>query len=102
MAKLKFEVPAPLDSATTYTKIKTLLNGENDFKKFDPKVSCNFDEPSKKCQIKGSQFEAQLSVLSKDASSSKVAIEVEVPLALTLFKGKIQEIIEKNLKKILA
>ncbi|AGH94839.1 polyhydroxyalkanoic acid system family protein [Pseudobdellovibrio exovorus] len=101
MPKFKFDLQAPLDSATAYNKIKTLLSGENDFKKFDPKVSCNFDDPSKKCNIQGSQFKANLAIQPQDSNSSKIAIEVEVPLALSLFKGKIQEAIEKNLKRIL-
>lgn len=101
MSKFKFEVPAPLDSASAYSKIKNLLSGENDFKKFDPKVSCSFDEGNKAVQIDGSQFKAQLTVQEKDAHSCGVAIEVEVPLALSFFKGKIQETIEKNIKKIL-
>ena len=101
MAKLKFDLPAPQDSAVTYNKIKDLLTGENDFKKYDPKVNFSFDEASKKCRIKGSQFEAELCVLNKGEKSSQVAIEVEVPMALALFKGKIKEILEKNLKKIL-
>ena len=102
MPKFKFELPAPLDSANAYSKVKTLLTGENDFKKFDPKVSCTFDDPSKKCNVKGSQFSATLQVHEKDSKSSQVAIEVEVPLALSFFKGKIQDALEKNLKKILS
>lgn len=94
-------MPAPLDSATTYSKIKTLLKGDNDFKKFDPHVSYTFDEPSQACNIKGKQFNADLSVKTNDAKNSTVTIEVEVPFALSLFKGKIQEAIEKNLKRIL-
>lgn len=103
MAKFKFELPAPQDSATTYTKIKTLLTGENDFKKYDPKVTSTFDEPSQTCHIKGSQFKADLKVISdsKNSKASTVAIDVELPFALSLFKGKIQDIIEKNLKRIL-
>ena len=104
MPKFKFELPAPLDSATTYSKIKTLLNGENDFKKFDPNVNCTFDESSQTCNIKGKQFNADLRVktgaLTNNIQSSMVTIEVEVPFALSLFKGKIQEAIEKNLKRI--
>lgn len=103
MAKFKFEYPAPQDSATTYKKIKALLVGENDFKKYDPKVACTFDEPSQSCNIKGSQFKADLKV-NKDLKDSKacvVAVEVELPFALSLFKGKIQDILEKNLKRIL-
>lgn len=101
MAKLKFDLPTPLDSATAYSKVQNLLKGENDFKKYDPKVSFSFDEPSKKCRIKGSQFDAELCVQKKDDKNSLIAIEVEVPMALALFKGKIKEILEKNLKKIL-
>ncbi len=101
MPKFKFDLPAPIDSATTYQKIKDLLTGENDFKKFDPKVTFKFDEANKKCDLQGSQFKANLSVESKSKDSSQVHIEVELPFALTLFKGKIQETIEKNLKRIL-
>jgi hypothetical protein len=101
MPKFKFEIPAPIDSASAFTKIKTLLSGDNDFKKFDPQVSCTFDESNKKCSVNGSQFNATLQVSKKDSNSSDIAVEVEVPFALALFKGKIQEILEKNLKRIL-
>ncbi len=101
MSKFKFEVPAPLNSASAYSKIKNLLSGENDFKKFDPKVSCTFDESNKAVKIDGSQFKAELTVNDKGQDSCGVAIEVEVPLALSFFKGKIQSTIENNIKKIL-
>lgn len=101
MPKFNFDLSTPLDSATTYSKIKNLLTSENDFKKFDPKVACTFDESSQTCNVKGSQFQAQLQVKAKDSASSTVSINVEVPFALALFKGKIQEVIEKNLKRIL-
>ena len=101
MAKLKFDLPAPSDSATTYEKIKKHLSGENVFKKYDSKVVCSFDEASKKCRVKGSQFDAELSVHKKSDKESLVAIEVEVSMALTLFKGQIKEMIEKTLKKII-
>jgi hypothetical protein len=101
MPKLNFELPSPSDSATTYGKIKTFLTGENDFKKYDNKVSCSFDEPSKKCHIKGSQFTANLKVADSKDKGSIVTIDVEIPFALSLFKGKIKEILEKNFKRII-
>lgn len=101
MPKFNFNFTTPIDSAVAYTKIKNLLNGENDFKKFDPQVSCNFDETNKKCLIKGAQFSAELQVKSEEPKSSLISIEIELPFALSLFKGKIQELLEKNLKKIL-
>lgn len=101
MAKLKFELPAPLDSAKAYDKIKNLLSGENDFKKLDPKVQCTFDDPSKTCHVVGSQFKANMTVKENGSNASEIQIEVDLPLALSLFKGKIKETLEKNLKRIL-
>lgn len=101
MSKFRFEIPAMLDSASAYSKIKKLLSGENDFKRFDPKVSCTFDEGNKVINLNGSQFKAELKVKPKDTESCQVAIEVELPLALSLFKSKIQDTVEKNIKKIL-
>ena len=101
MPKFKFELPAPIDSATAFKKIRILLNSENEFKKFDPKIASTFDEASKTFNVTGSQFKAQLQVKDQGEKSSQIAIEVDLPLALSLFKGKIQETLEKNLKKIL-
>lgn len=100
MPKFKFNIPAPTDSATAYSKVQKLLKGENDFKKFDPKVSCTFDDSTKSCYVTGGQFKASLAIEEKDKSSSTINVEVEVPLALSLFKGKIKEALEKNVKKI--
>ncbi len=100
MPKFNFDLPAPLDSQMTFDKIKVFLNSDNNFKKFDPKIACTFDESSKKCQINGSQFKALLHILPSN-DNSNIKIEVEVPLALALFKGKIQTEIEKAFKKVL-
>lgn len=101
MPKFNFELPVPLDSEKAFTKIKGFLSGQNDFKKFDPNVTCTFDEATKSAKLSGSQFKANLTV-KPTAETCKVDITVEVPLTLALFKGKIQETIEKNLKKILS
>lgn len=100
MPKFNFELPVKLQHEKTFDKIKNFLSAENDFKKFDPKLTCSFDDGQKKCQLNGSQFKAQLTVLPV-GSDSKIHIEVEVPLALAFFKGKIQSYIEKNMSKIL-
>ncbi len=102
MSKFKFELPAPQDAATVYSKIKNFLSGENDFKKFDANVACTFDESSKTCNVAGSQFKAAMRVVPKDSSACQIVVEVELPLALALFKGKIQETLEKNLTKLLS
>lgn len=100
MPKLNFEMPAPLSADQAFTKIQTFLNSDNNFKKFDPKVTSTFDQSNKSCQINGSQFKADLKIKPLNDKCS-VAIEVDIPFALTLFKGKIKEEIEKAFKKVL-
>lgn len=101
MPKYKVEHQAPIDSANAFEKIKTLLNGENDFRKFDPSVTFSFNETKKICQIMGNQYKADLQILEKDSHSSKINIEIELSITLSIFKGKILEVLEKNLKQIL-
>lgn len=100
MPKLNLELPAPLNSDEAFSKIQTFLNSENHFKKLDPKLTSTFDQSNKSCQINGSQFKANLTVKPKNDKCA-VAIEVDIPFALSLFKGKIKEEIEKAFKKIL-
>lgn len=99
MPKINFELPVAVDSATAYKKMKTFLSSDNDFKKFDPKVACTFDEGKQTCSIKGSQFTATIAAVEAK-NKTKVEVQIDIPFALVLFKGKIQEIVEKNLKKV--
>lgn len=102
MPKINFDFPVPLESDVAFNKIKTFLNSENSFKKFDPKLACTFDEVNHSCTLNGSQFKASLNLKKEAPSQSKVMIEVDLPLALSLFKNKIKEEIEKAFKKVLA
>ncbi len=101
MPKFDFEIPVPIESQKTFDKIKSFLGSDNSFKKFDPKMDCTFDEAQKTCQLNGSQFKANLKVKTESADNSKVHIEVDLPFALSLFKGKIKDEIEKAFKKVL-
>lgn len=100
MAKLNFTIPSPLDQDTTFEKIKKFLSSENDFKKFDSSVTCDFNPADKQCKINGSQFNAELKV-KDDKGKAKIEINVEIGMALSLFKGKIQDVLEKTVHKVL-
>jgi hypothetical protein len=101
MPKINFTIPSPLDAPTTYSKIQGFLKSENDFTKFDPSVKCTFEDIKKNCHVKGSQFSADLKVSDGPASKSTIEVQVEIGFALTLFKGKIQEMLEKTVHKVL-
>ncbi len=100
MPKFDFEIPVSADEKTAFEKIKKFLSGDNNFKKFDPDLTCTFDEPQRLCHVKGSQFKANMGVKASGAGKTKIHVEVDVPLALVLFKGKIKEEIEKNVKRV--
>lgn len=99
MPKINFALPVPVDSETAFKKIKSFLSSDNDFKKFDPKVACTFDEAKQTCSIKGSQFTATINPVETKGKTN-VEVQIDIPFALVLFKGKIQEIVEKNIKKV--
>ena len=99
MPKINFELPVTVDTKSAYTKIKNFLSADTDFKKFDPKVACTFDEEKQTCLIKGSQFTATIAAV-EDNSKTNVQVQIDIPFALILFKGKIQEIVEKNIRKV--
>ncbi|MEN0060134.1 MAG: polyhydroxyalkanoic acid system family protein [Bdellovibrio sp.] len=84
-----------------YNKIKDFLQKDQDIRRFDPNLQCSFDDGSKKCAMKGSQFKADMTIAASGAGS-KVSVMVDLPLMLTPFKGKVQETLQKKLAKYLA
>jgi len=101
MPKLNFELPAKVSADHAFGKIQTFLSSENHFSRLDPKLTTTFDQTQKSCHLKGSQFQADIKV-SAQAETCTVNVVVEIPLALALFKSKIQQEIEKAFIKILS
>lgn len=101
MPKFKVETPSALEPKAAYSKIKKFLESGDDLKKIDANIVCQFDDDKLKGQAKGKQFKADISV-NKGNPHCTVSIEVEIPLLLTPLKGKIQESLERKIKKALA
>lgn len=85
----------------TFEKVQKVLENGADLKKFDPKIECSFNPSSKTCQIKGSQFKADLKV-APAGDGSNISITVDLPLLLMPFKGKITESLVKMFEKHLS
>lgn len=100
MPKINFELPVPVNNKTAFKKIKDFFKGDNDIKRFDAKASCTFDEDHSICHLKGSQFSAKIQTTEINADKTNVNVEIDIPLSLVLFKGKIKELVEKNIKKV--
>lgn len=100
MPKFKIEHPTSLGLEDSYSKIRGFLDHDADLRKIDPKLSCTYDDAKKMIKATGSQFKAEISVAAK-GSGSLVAVEVDLPLLLSPFKGKVQEMLVKKLSKAL-
>lgn len=98
MAKFTIDHNVKHPTDTTFAKVQKVLEGGADLKKFDPKVDCSFDPKTKTCQIKGSQFKADLKV-APAGDGSKISVTVDLPLLLMPFKGKISESLVKMFEK---
>lgn len=101
MPKVKVESQTGLNQAEAYSRIKNLLQNDQDLQKMDSSCKFTFDDASQTGKAKGSKFSAEMKVAGAGAGSN-VTIEVDLPLMLTPVKGMVQSTLEKKLQKALA
>ncbi len=101
MPKVTIDHKTDLAAPQAFKKIKTFFESDQDIRRFDPSIKCEFTDAKMTGTANGSQFKANIAVSSLGAGSN-INVVVDLPLALTFFKGKIQETIEKKLGKYLA
>lgn len=101
MPKFTIEHSSSHSAKEAFEKIKSFLSGDEDLRRFDSKMQCQFNEDTLKGSIKGSQFKADVAVQSA-GTGSKIEINVDLPMLLTPFKGKVQETLQRKLTKYLA
>ncbi len=87
-----------LDDA--FSKIKTFFETDQDIRRLDSKIKCDFSADSKSGKVIGSQFKANVTVKEHNQGSI-ISVVVDLPLLLAPFKSKVQETIEKKLAKYL-
>ncbi|WII73137.1 polyhydroxyalkanoic acid system family protein [Bdellovibrio sp. 22V] len=101
MPKFTIDHQSTQNVEEAYQKIKEFLSNDQDIRRFDPKIQCSFNESAKSAALKGSQFKADMAVVSS-GTGCKVSVTVDLPLMLTPFKGKVQETLQRKLAKYLA
>ncbi|MEY4617216.1 MAG: hypothetical protein RJB66_2176 [Pseudomonadota bacterium] len=101
MPKFKVETPSSLSAKEAFGKIRNFMENTDDLKKIDSNIECKFEEAKLRGTAKGKQFKADISVV-ENSPQCVVSIEVEIPLLLSPLKGKIQETLERKIKKALA
>ncbi len=101
MPKLNIDHKSNLPADEAFVKIKTFFETDTDIRRLDPNLKCEFSESSKSGKATGSQFKADIAVQSQ-GPGSVISVVVDLPLLLSPFKGKVQEMIQSKLSKYLA
>lgn len=100
MPKVTVDHKSNLSAQDAFEKIKTFFESDQDIRRLDPSIKCDFKAAELRGKASGSQFKADI-IVSGQGSGSTVSVIVDLPLLLTPFKGKVQETIEKKLSKYL-
>ena len=100
MPKFTIDHTSSQNAQEAYNKIKEFLANDQDIRRFDPKIKCDFDDSAMSCKMNGAQFKADMNVAANGAGS-KISVTVDLPLMLTPFKGKVTETLQKKLAKYL-
>lgn len=98
MPKFTIEHTSQHDAETAYSKIKDFLSKDQDLRRFDPKLTCEFNDATQSCIMKSSQFSVEMKVLPQ-SDASKVKVDVDLAFILTPFKSKVQETLQRKLAK---
>ncbi len=101
MPKVTIDHKTDLNASDAFTKIKKFFETDMDIRRFDPSVQCQFVDSKMTGTANGSQFKAQIAV-SSAGTGSNISVVVDLPLLLTPFKNKVQEMIQSKLGKYLA
>jgi hypothetical protein len=99
--KFKVESKSSLSQAEAYSRMKQLLESDQDLRKMDASCKVSFNDNGHTGIVKGSKFSAELCVTGQGAGSH-VTIEVDLPLMLLPAKGMVQSALEKKMSKVLA
>lgn len=78
--------------------IRNFFENDQDLRKVDSSIQCHFQPGALKGKVSGSQFKADVDV-SAQAPGSLISIVIDLPLILTPFKGKVEEVLKRKLQK---
>lgn len=101
MPKITVSHPTQTAAKDAFEKIKNFFETDQDIRKLASDMKVTFTEDKMAGKATASQFSADFSV-KPEGSGSLVSVLVDLPFILTPFKGKVQETLEKKLKKYLA
>jgi hypothetical protein len=96
MPKVTVITQSAQEAGSVFQKVCKMLDEDQDLRRLDPALKCEFNQDALTGTATGNQFKAIMSVTSLD-SGSEVEIVVELPLHLGLVKGMIEKTLSKKL-----
>ena len=101
MPKVNIDIDSKYAPQETFAKIKKFFEEPGELKKYDPDISCDFNDPQMSGVAKGSKFSADMKVQPK-GDTAAVNIVLDLPFLLSPFKGQIKSTVERKLGAILS
>ena len=101
MPKIQVEHQSSSAAPDAISKIKNFFETDATIKQVDADIKCTFDTDKLTGKVTGSKFKADVSVKPQGAGSS-VSVIIDLPLLLSPFKGKVEEILKHKLQKYLS
>jgi hypothetical protein len=101
MAKLSVKVKSNHTPQDTFSKLADLLDNVEEIKSFDPTFAVSLDQANLKATAKGKKLKGDFTVFDEGDTSS-VEVNLDIPMALFPFKGKIQSVLERKVEKALS
>lgn len=102
MPKVKIQKSFSVSPDQLYTAVKEVLTTDKELKALEPSLKIN-EQSAKdpiKADVNGSRVEGFFEITSEGEKSSRIDINLKLPLILSPFKGLVQKKIEDKLNKI--
>ena len=99
MPKVTIQKKTQLTANEAFQKVKSLLESDEDLKKLDAAYKTTFDEKTLTGEAVGKMFKAHMAVTGAGAGA-EIEIIVDLPLALVLIKGVVENTLNKKLAKL--
>jgi hypothetical protein len=101
MPSLKISKESSLSAQDSFARISNLLENDQDLRKLDSKLQCQFDPQAMTGKADGTHFKAQMKVVSV-GPGSHIEISVDLPFHLALVKGMVEKTLSQKLDKVLS
>lgn len=101
MPKITVEHKSSIPANDAISKIKNFFETDPTLKTVDEDIKCQFDSSNMTGKVSGSKFKADVVVKNLD-QGSMISVVIDLPLILTPFKKKVEEVLKHKLEKYLS